>query len=90
MVVPVTFGGVIDAAGAEDRTGTATAAATAAAAPVAAKTLQVLDSPIIGNCLSLGSPDAHGTPTAPKTQAIRRLRGRLPLRLAALGAHAEA
>jgi hypothetical protein len=62
----LTFGGVMDAAGAEDETGTATAAATAA--PVAAKTGQVLDSPIMGKV-----PFSR----APRTPTVRQLRQRL-------------
>ena len=68
MVVPLTFGGVMDAAGAEDKTGTVTAtatAATAATAPVAAKTVQVLDSPIIGKV-----PFSR----APRMPTVRQLR----------------
>jgi len=65
MVVPVTFAGAVDAAGAEDRTGNATAAATAAPAPVAAKTVRARDSLIIGK-----QPFSR----APRTLTVRQLR----------------
>jgi hypothetical protein len=73
MVVPLTFGGVMDAAGAEKRTGIATATATAAAAAVAAKTVQVLDSPIIGTVPFFRAPR---TPTVCQMrQGLRRFAG---------------